>query len=319
MMQVSTQEVACPLCAASVAMNSHFKNGADRIRKCPACSVAFVFPRVSGSELLSQYSPNYFQERYDSLQQSEYLNMDSWQNKIALCLGRVNRLRGAKTGLLLDVGCGKGWFLETARERGWQIQGVELCAEVAKETMERVGTQVYIGNIFDVELPSETFDLITMFDVIEHLEAPIEALRICYRILRPGGALALSTPNLRGLGCRLLGARAFAVWPDEHIIYFGPASMKRALQLADFADIEIASREIYPENAATIISRLLGKKGGRTGVLNAADPGVRSVKKLFRHNRILKGLRRALNGFFGAVPIGDELLAFAVKPRLVRA
>jgi 2-polyprenyl-3-methyl-5-hydroxy-6-metoxy-1,4-benzoquinol methylase len=262
---------------------------------------------------LSQYSPDYFQERYDSLQQSEYVNMQSWQKKIAMCLWRVDRLRGAKTGLLLDIGCGKGWFLEAARERGWQVQGVELCPEVAKTTMGRIGTQVHIGNIFGLELPSETFDLVTMFDVIEHLEAPIEALRICYRILKPGGVLALSTPNLRGLGCRLLGARAFAVWPDEHIIYFGPASMKRALQLADFTDIEIASREIYPENAAIIISRLLGQNGGHTGVLNAADPGVRSVKKLFRHNRILKGLRKAINGFFGAVPIGDELLAFALK------
>jgi hypothetical protein len=111
MTQVSAQEVACPLCAARVTMNSHFKNGADRIRKCPACSVAFVYPRVSGSELLSQYSPKYFQERYDSLLQSEYINMDSWQKKIALCLGRVNRLRGAKTGLLLDVGVCKRRFM----------------------------------------------------------------------------------------------------------------------------------------------------------------------------------------------------------------
>jgi 2-polyprenyl-3-methyl-5-hydroxy-6-metoxy-1,4-benzoquinol methylase len=316
MIQVSTQKVACPLCAAPVPMRSHFSNGADRIRKCPACSVGFVYPRISGSDLLSQYSPDYFRERYDNLQESEYVNMQSWRAKIATCLGRVNRLRGDKTGLLLDVGCGKGWFLEAARESGWQIQGVELCAEVARRTMERVGTQVYSGSIFDIdiELPSETFDLVTMFDVIEHLEAPLEALRICYRILKPGGALAISTPNLRGLGCRLLGAKAFAVWPDEHIFYFGPASMRRALQLADFTELEIASREIYPENAATVISRLRGKNGGHPGVANEADPGVRSVKKLFRNNPALKGFRAALNSLFAALPIGDELLAFAVKP-----
>jgi 2-polyprenyl-3-methyl-5-hydroxy-6-metoxy-1,4-benzoquinol methylase len=314
MRQVSPQEVACPVCASGVPISSHFKNGADRIRKCPTCSVGFVYPRLSGPELLSQYSQDYFQEKgYDKLQESGYVNLQAWRAKMATCLGRVNRLRGAKTGLLLDVGCGKGWFLEAARERGWQVQGVELCAEVAKRTMERVGTQVYIGNIFDIELPSETFDLVTMFDVIEHLEAPVEALRICYRILKPGGVLAISTPNLRGLGCRLLGAKAFAVWPDEHIFYFGPASMKRALQLADFTDMEIASREIYPENAATIISRLLRQNGGHTAVANAADPGVRSVKKLFRNNLALKAFRNALNGFFATLPIGDELLAFATK------
>jgi len=313
MMQLLTEEAACPLCGARVAMNSHFSNGADRIRRCPACSVAFVYPRASGLELLSQYSPRYFQEKYDTLRQSGYVNMQSWQNKISMCLRRVDKLRGGRTGLLLDVGCGKGWFLEEARKHGWQVQGLELCPEVAKGTMERVGTQVYTGSIFDVALPSETFDLVTMFDVIEHLEGPLEALRICHRILKPGGALVLSTPNLYGLGCRLLGARAFAVWPDEHIVYFGTASIGRALRLAEFSRLEIVSREIYPENASAIVARLLGKNGGHTAVVNAADPVVQSVKKLFRNNPIFKGLRISLNGFFAAVRWGDELVAFAVK------
>ena len=315
----STQEVVCPLCAAPVPMRSHFKNGADRIRRCPVCSVGFVYPRLSGSDLLSQYSPKYFQEKYDNTQESEYVNMHSWRAKIAMCLMRVNRLRGAQAGLLLDVGCGRGWFLEAARERGWRVQGLELCAAVAEKTMKQVGTQVYVGSIFDIdiELPSETFDLVTMFDVIEHLEAPLEALRICHRILKPGGVLAISTPNLRGLGCRLLGAKAFAVWPDEHIFYFGPGSMKRALQLADFTDMEIASREIYPENAATMISGVLGRslpgRNGHTGAGNKADPEVRSVKQLFRNNPALKGVRAVLNSLFAAFPIGDELLAFTIK------
>jgi SAM-dependent methyltransferase len=205
-------------------------------------------------------------------------------------------------------------FLEAARDRGWQVEGLELCAEVARNTMERVRTQVYSGSIFDIELPSETFDLVTMFDVIEHLETPIEALRICYRILKPGGALAISTPNLRGLGCRLLGANAFAVWPDEHIFYFGPTSLRRALRLADFTDTQIASREIYPENAAAILSRLLGKNGnGRPGAANVVDPGVRPVKKLFRNNSALKAVRAAVNGLFSTLPLGDELLAFTIK------
>ena len=325
MKPLETQELACPLCAAPVPMRSHFKNGADRIRQCPECSVGFVYPRLTGSYLLSQYSPKYFQEKgYDSIEESEYVNMHSWRAKIAMCLRRVNKLRRAQAGLLLDVGCGRGWFLEAARERGWRVQGVELCAAVAEKTMENVGTQVYSGSIFDVDidLPSETFDLVTMFDVIEHLEAPLEALRICHRILKPGGALAISTPNLRGLGCRLLGAKAFAVWPDEHIFYFGPGSMKRALQLADFTDMEIASREIYPENAATLLSGLLGRRplgrslpgrNGHTGVVNNADPGVRSVKQLFRNNPALKAVRAALNRLFAAFPIGDELLAFTIK------
>jgi 2-polyprenyl-3-methyl-5-hydroxy-6-metoxy-1,4-benzoquinol methylase len=312
-MPVSAPEVMCPICGESVALASHFRNGADRIRKCRVCSAAFVYPRLDRPELLSQYSPSYFQTKYEALRQSGYVSMDSWHKKTDLCLTRVDKLRGGKTGLLLDFGCGKGWFLEAARERGWQVQGLELCPEVAKETMERVGAQVYTGSIFDVELPSETFDLVTMFDVIEHLELPLEALRICYRILKPGGALVISTPNLSGIGCRLLGARAFGVWPDEHIVYFGPVAMSRALRLAQFENIEISSRGIYPENATAIISRILRKNNRHAGATSGVSDEVWSIKKLFRNNPVLKGLRTAVNGFFVTVPIGDELLAFTIK------
>jgi 2-polyprenyl-3-methyl-5-hydroxy-6-metoxy-1,4-benzoquinol methylase len=273
----------------------------------------FVFPRDSGDQLLSRYSPAYFHEKYDLNRQSEYLNMKSWNRKAALCLDRVEKLRGGQTGLLLDLGCGRGWFLEAARKRGWSVRGLELCPEIAKHTMEQLGEQVYIGSLFDTPLPSTTFDLVTMFDVIEHLESPVGALQICHRILKPGGALVLSTPNFRGLGCRLLGAKAFGIWPDEHIVYFGPASIRQALWLAEFTRIEIASREIYPENVATLISRLLGRNGGGTGGVGGSKEEVWSVKRPFRNSMILRGCRAVANWIFAAIPIGDELLAFAVK------
>ncbi len=170
--------------------------------------------------------------------------MQSWRAKITMCLARVNRLRGASTGLLLDVGCGKGWFLETARERGWRVEGVELCREVARNHGE-VSTQVHVGSIFDVELPSETFDLVTMYDVISTLKR-----------LSKRSELLSNSKTRRSIGNQhaepswpsvpSVGARAFAVWPDEHIFYFGPASMSRALRMAHFTNVEIATREYIP-------------------------------------------------------------------------
>jgi 2-polyprenyl-3-methyl-5-hydroxy-6-metoxy-1,4-benzoquinol methylase len=312
-MSVSTSEAVCPICREHVVLEPQFRNGADRIRKCRACSAAFVHPRPNGPELLSQYSPHYFRAKYESLRESGYLSMDAWREKTDLCFARVSKLRGGKPGLMMDFGCGKGWLLEAARDRGWQVQGLELCPEVAKEVMERVGTHIYTGSIFDVALPSETFDLVTMFDVIEHLEQPLEALLICHRILKPGGVLVISTPNLSGIGCRLLGARAFGMWPDEHIVYFGPAAMNRALRLARFANVEISSRAVYPENVAAILSRLQERNNKQAEITNEVRDETRSIKELFRNNVVLRGLRTTLNRFFAAVPIGDELLAFAVK------
>lgn len=312
-MPSDTLAAACPLCGAQGPMEPYFAIGAPRIRHCRDCSLAFVYPRLSGLELESQYSPRYFEEKYDHLRQSEYVNMEAWPKKVSFLLGQVSKFRRGKKGLLLDLGCGKGWFLEAARERGWQVRGLELCPEVAKETEERIGAQIYRGSIFDVGLPEETFDVVTMLDTIEHLETPVEALRICHRILKPGGVLMLTTPNLRGLGCRMLGSRAYAVWPDEHIVYFGPSSIRRALISARFDRVNVSSREVYPENAASMAAAFLQKKERSTDCASVSNPAVVEMKLRVRRSRLLRGLRSAANMFFSIVPLGDDLTAVAFK------
>ena len=312
-MERKTMQTACPICGSPVAVLPYFRNGAERVRKCSGCSGGFVFPRHSATELLDQYTAKYFAEKYDNLRRSAYVNMFSWENKIAACLDQVDKLRRGRKGLLLDVGCGAGWFLESAAKRGWQTNGVEPCAEIALQTMNRIGTQIHIGGISQINLQSEQFDLVTMFDVIEHLDAPVEALQTCYRILKQDGVLVISTPNFGGLGCRLLGARAFGIWPDEHIVYFSPAALTQALRTAQFGAIRISSREIYPENVMKIVSGMVGnsRSNGRTD----KEPGseIWSLKRLFRNNPVFRSFRIAMNRFFRVVPIGDELLAFAVK------
>jgi len=233
-------------------------------------------------------------------------------------LQQAGRLFGKRTGSVLDIGCGTGRFLEFAQTHGWQIAGLELCAGVGRETASRLRAQVYLGSVFDVELPKEKFDLVTMFDCIEHLEDPLRALTICHRTLKPGGVLAITTPNFKGIGRLLLGPQAFAIWPDTHIVYFMPRSLRFALRQVNFDHIKIASREIYPENVATIVARLRGIKANYTSEVNADERAVWSVKEPFRNNVILRGARLALNRLFAAVPVGDELLAFATKPTVVR-
>lgn len=313
-MKSTTQEVTCPLCGTQAAIPFYFRSGTHRLRLCPSCFVAFVYPRIGSAELLSQYSPAYFEQNYEATRRLEYVNPLAMERKQGLFLQRAAKLSGRRTGSVLDVGCGTGRFLEFAKARGWEIAGLELCEEVGRKTAARLGAQVYLGSVFDVELPTESFDIVTMFDCIEHLEDPLRALAICRRALKPGGVLAVTTPNFQGIGRMLLGPQAFAIWPDTHIIYFGPRSLRFALRQVKFDRIKVASREIYPENVATIVTRLRGRNVTYTREVNAAEPAVWSIKKRFRNNPILKGLRIALNGLFAAVPVGDELLAFAVKP-----
>lgn len=307
------RELTCPLCGVNAEMPSYFKKGEERLKLCPSCSVVFVYPRSSGTELVKQYSRAYFEQNYESTLRLEYVNPLAADRKQSFFLEQAAKVTGKRAGSVLDIGCGTGRFLEFAKTQGWETTGLELCAEVGRETAARLGTQVYLGSVFDAELPKESFDVVTMFDCVEHLEDPVRALAICRRVLKPGGVLIITTPNFQGVGRLMLGPQAYGIWPDTHIIYFGPRSLRFALRQAKFDRIKTSSREIYPENVATILAHLRGRKGNYSGEVNVAEPAVWSIKKRFRNNSVLRGFRIALNTFFGAVPIGDDLFAFAVK------
>jgi 2-polyprenyl-3-methyl-5-hydroxy-6-metoxy-1,4-benzoquinol methylase len=306
-------QLTCPICGITGEMPSYFKHGEPRLRLCRTCSVVFVHPRNSGSELLKQYSSEYFEKNYESTHRFEYVNPSAEIRKQNFFLQGAAKLAGNPAGSVLDVGCGTGRFLEFARSQGWDVTGLELCAEVGRETAARLNCTVHLSSVFDAELPKETFDVVTMFDCIEHLEDPVKALEICRQALKPGGVLVVTTPNFQGIGRLMLGTGAVGIWPDTHIVYFRPRSLRFALRQAKFDYVKTSSREMYPENVATIVGHLRGGKRNYTGEVNADEPAVWSIKKQFRGSRILRGARSALNAFFSAVPIGDDLFAFAVK------
>jgi 2-polyprenyl-3-methyl-5-hydroxy-6-metoxy-1,4-benzoquinol methylase len=100
---------------------------------------------------------------------------------------------------LLDVGCGIGSFLLGPQQEGWRVAGIELNAGAATWAREKRSLDVYIGSIEErTSFPSESFDVVTMFGVIEHLAHPTDAVKECCRILRRGGILVLQTPTEDG-------------------------------------------------------------------------------------------------------------------------
>lgn len=313
MIFVNGARIICPLCGVASSVVEHFPGGPPNILRCLVCTVGFVHPMPVSTVLASQYSTDYFAKKYDETTRTRYVNAEAFRQKSQSCLVQIDRLRGGKKGRLLDLGCGRGWFIELARSFGWEIQGLELCSEIAFQTEARLGTTIHKGSLFDVSLDPESVDAVTMFDTIEHLEMPLKALKICRRVLRPGGVLAISTPNLFGIGCRVLGRNAFGVWPEEHIVYFGPSSIKNALRLADFAEVEVSTREIYPENAPALLRLMIGDRGVPSEQVSMSSAGVIELKSRVRGSRVLRRVRSLVNHCFRLIPLGDELLAFAVK------
>ena len=151
--------------------------------------------------------------------------------------GDLRRLeRMIAPGRMLEVGCSWGFFLEAARNRGWQVGGVELSDSAAIWAKERLGLNVTCGTIEDSPFNGEAaFDVVVAWHVIEHVREPMDFLKIARERLRPGGLLALRTPNIRSLPARINGWAWQWVGAPAHLSLFSPKSLGLAAERAGFS------------------------------------------------------------------------------------
>lgn len=138
---------------------------------------------------------------------------------------------------LLDVGCGNGSFLLTAKHLGWDASGIEI-DPAAVAMAQKAGLAVQIGTLETVDLAPASFDVITICHVIEHLHDPLKAIQRMFALLKPGGQLWLATPNLEGAGHREFGRDWIHLDPPRHLILFTPDSITKALAQAGFSIVE---------------------------------------------------------------------------------
>lgn len=199
----------------------------------------------------------------------------------------------------LDVGCALGFMLQEAKAAGWEPAGVETSNFAARYAEEHTGCPVYAGTLQEAAFATESFDVVTLTDVIEHVADPLDLVSEIYRILRPGGVLFVVAPNFGSFFVRLYGASAYAVWPDQHIVYFQPATISRLLRKVGFVSIVAGSKDFYPDN----LRRLLGKSKEHS----------LSIRKAFGEKSSLGKMRRVVNRILMHLHLGDKVVAIARK------
>jgi SAM-dependent methyltransferase len=141
-------------------------------------------------------------------------------------------------GRVLDVGCATGFFLAAAESRGWLAYGVEPSPWAAGQAKQQFGDRVFQGTLEQADYPSTWFDCITMFDVLEHVTQPGDLIKTCHRILRPGGCLAIVTPNTESLTARVM-RRYWTHYKLEHIHYYSPQGLSSLVEPWGFERIAI--------------------------------------------------------------------------------
>ncbi|MCL4534267.1 MAG: class I SAM-dependent methyltransferase [Bacteroidetes bacterium] len=233
-------EVACSLCGLNAAVARYCING-YQVVECPQCHLWYVNPRPAGAALARLYDEQYYSAE-DALATGETqwsLCSRGEQAMFRQVLEGLARVR--PKGRLLDVGAGYGFFLDLARQRGYQVSGVEVACLPAAHARDQLGLDVRQGRLEEAGFADGEFDAVTMLNVVEHLEDPLGSLREANRVLAPGGVIALVTPNLSfGLVSRLAHRLQRRPHMDGifdvpfHLHFFSPKTLQSVAEKGGF-------------------------------------------------------------------------------------
>ena len=206
----------CPICGDNKFNNWMKKNG-NLIRQCKTCTHGYTSRR-----------PKKFSEAYeDKKSEGRYLTIYDKMRKYRIkrfAKERVNLLKKfKKKGMLLDFGCGTGWFLEHA-QKYYKVAGYEPTKNLAKFTSSLLKIQVESSV---KKFKNNSFDIITAFDVIEHVIEPQKTFREFFRLLKKNGILLIYTPNADSIGFHYMKERQNNVTPPLHLHYFNEKSINK--------------------------------------------------------------------------------------------
>jgi SAM-dependent methyltransferase len=249
----------CPACGCS-GMFSRIHSGLDRCRSC-----GFVtYLEVERDELLRLYDESYF----SGSEYADYLGeQQALRRSMRRHLAQMARFR-PHGGSLLEVGCAYGLFLDEAARRYESVAGVDICSGPVRYAREVLGHEAREGDFLEMELPEARFDVVCMWDTLEHLPTPDRFIRRAAWMLRPGGFLFLTTGDIGSLNARLRGRNWRQIHPPTHLNYFSRETLNRLLTRIGFevAGIETAS---YYHSLFNVLSalRLRGGASGRTARL----------------------------------------------------
>ncbi|MEW6670461.1 MAG: class I SAM-dependent methyltransferase [Thermodesulfobacteriota bacterium] len=230
--------ISCHLCGKSSFITLEDDETPYRVLKCHSCSLVFVHPQPNYTELKGHYDDGYYKDWLDR-QKKQRLRM--WNR-------RVKKIISAKKpGRLMDVGCGEGTFLALIQQEGWKICGTEFSEFAARHASDLLGTDIFCGELPSAGFQKNTFDVVTMWHVLEHVDDPKKYLKEAYRILKPDGLFVLAVPNVNNLvfqfAYRVVKGRKLKLFTkgekEIHLFHFSPTTLKRFLEEAGFRRIKL--------------------------------------------------------------------------------
>ena len=283
-----------------------------RVVECRGCGLIYLSPRPEGSEMAVYYQEQYYDdlgpvrvpeerpsrslrkrlqrsllERFYQypvetgvapsraagvlpLMKTACLYMERWRLRMG---GReATLIPFIGEGRLLDVGCGTGKALEFFREMGWHVTGVEMSSYAASVARRDSGCDVLVGEIEEVPLGDESFDVVRFSHNLEHLASPRKALEKARRVLRPAGLLWIEVPNAASIERRLFGRHWFCWDLPRHLYHFTPETLSRLLAGTGFRPLRMKCDGrvlFFTASVANVVAHLMGMRPRRTKLMSA--------------------------------------------------
>lgn len=255
----------CPACGGAQVVPLFHKAG-HGIVECLGCGTAFVGEDPAAIDFQALYGEAYYTGGSDAVF-ADYVGQEAARRAHArrkLWILRQLPPRLPRTGRLLDVGCAAGFFLAEAKAF-YEVQGVELSAWSSAYARDRLGLPVITGTLQQAALPAAHFDIVTLWDVIEHVPDPVPLLAEAARVLRPGGRLLLTTGDWGSAYARERGAGWHLMTPPWHLSFFTRQSMALAGQRAGLRMAHCASEGVagdgrfWRSRTGLLVGRLLDR------------------------------------------------------------
>jgi 2-polyprenyl-3-methyl-5-hydroxy-6-metoxy-1,4-benzoquinol methylase len=268
----SFEITTCQLCGSSD-RTLKFADGPWRVFTCSSCGLVYVTPRLQGQALVDVYGASYWKSDnpkargYADYAREAALYLKTYQKRMKLVAGWL-----PKRAHVLDVGCAAGYFLRVARDAGHDVHGCEMSAPIAADAVAELGAdRIHVGLLDEAvrakNWAPQSFDLVTLWDVIEHVPEPQPLLQQIRTLIRPGGHLLLETQNVASRWARLLGRRWHHYKHDEHLYHFDPVTIRRLLDASGFDVVALGSRYAGKYVSFGFLAERAGRLGKVAGLL----------------------------------------------------
>jgi SAM-dependent methyltransferase len=202
----------------------------DQVVQCRACSLVYVNPQIRPDLILSGYA-----EAEDPLFVAQNdARILAFEKTLRTILRRQGLSGQGKR--MLDVGCASGACLVAARQLGFDVVGVEPSVWMAAFGRRTFGLDIRDGILEPGMFPPASFDVVTLWDVLEHIPRPHETLLLIRSLLKPGGLLVVNYPDIASIVARLLGRR-WPFWLSVHLLYYTPKTIAAQLERAGFSPL----------------------------------------------------------------------------------